>query len=181
MLDTLFIFITWVVVSIACSNLILQGAKKLVKENKDTTLAQKLGNRVLTISSIVALLGFTTFCLVFCLVRLEKTRKTVISEKSYTIISTSQESEDKCIDMTIQDESGVIAIVTYGMPDYPHSVASFFGIQSPIIDELQPNGDSNSLIIQECKDGSRKVILEGMAGGELSAVLESYNLKMEVQ
>ena len=67
------------------------------------------------------------------------------------------------------------------MSDKSYTVSSFFGLQSPVINELKPNSESNSLVIQEYKDGSRKVILEGMAGGELSAVLESYNLKMEVQ
>ncbi len=177
MFENLFMFVLWGIVSIGCIDLAMQGVKRIEKETTDSTPIQKFRNRVLTIGPIIAIIGFASFCLVCS----EKSGKMVVSEKAYTIISTSQEIEDKCIDLTIQDESGVIAIVTYGMPDYPHSVASFFGIQSPTIDELQPNGDSNSLIIQECKDGSRKVILEGMAGGELSAVLESYNLKMEVQ
>lgn len=177
MFETLCIFVLWCIVSIGCIDLAIQGAKRIEKETMESTPIQKFRNRALTIGPIIAIIGFASFCLVFS----EKSGEIVVSDKSYTVISTSREIEDKCIDLTIQDASGVIAIVTYGMPDYPHSVASFFGIQSPTIDELQPNGDSNSLIIQECKDGSRKVILEAMAGGELSAVLESYNLKMEVQ
>lgn len=147
------------------------------EENEKTTTLQKVIKRARIVLPVIAVVAITIVVL-YCN---EKAKTTMVSEKAFSVIDTNLQTENRTIGLTIQDENNITTEVIYGLPDYPNYIPRIFNIQSPIIDELEPDGNSDALILQEFADGTRKVILRGSEDGELSNILKSYTLKMEAE
>lgn len=147
------------------------------KESEKTTILQKVVNRAGILLTIITTVAASVVVFFYQ----EQAKATVVSEKSFSVVDADLQAEDKTINLTIQDQNGTAAEVTYGLPDYSDSISKTLNIRSSVIDELQPNGNSDILILQEFADGNRKVVLEGSEGGEISDMLESYALKMAAE
>lgn len=171
------ILMYWGFTVVVCVGVALFGGAKADKEDEKTPSLQKVTNRML-IAVPVALAVVSTVLLLY---HEEKAKTTVVSEESFSVVDANLQVEDKTIDLTIQDENKTTAEVTYGLPDYPNYISKILNVQSSVIDELRPNGDSDVLILQEFADGNREVILESAEGGNLSELLSAYSLKMRAQ
>ena len=177
MLSTSTMLVYWAVTVVVCMGIALSSGAKADKENEKTTALQKVMNRILIVVPIVVVVVSTILFFRY----MEKAETTVISEKSFSVVDADLQAEDKTINLTIQDQNGTTAEVTYGLPDYPNLLSNILNIRSSVINELQPNGNSDILILQEFADGNRKVVLEGSEGGKISDMLESYALKMAAE